>query len=122
MFPCYVHPPNVDPFPAPFQEPKIEINQKEKTATCSTKGGFPKPKIKWSSGDGGTAPALSEPVTLITNEDNGTFNVSSTVIITGLEEVICDVYNPTSNQTLRATEYLPPSNNTGTWRIPLLKK
>lgn len=34
------------------------------TATCSTKGGYPKPELKWSSGDGGTG---LEPRELETN-------------------------------------------------------
>ncbi|XP_026233204.1 CD276 antigen-like [Anabas testudineus] len=95
---------------APFQEPKIEMNQKEKTATCSTKGGFPEPVIRWMSGNGGTKVGLSE-ATMISEEDNGTFSVSSTVIITGLKKVICEIYNPTLNQTLIATEDVPTPKN-----------
>ncbi|XP_026232242.1 ICOS ligand-like isoform X2 [Anabas testudineus] len=88
---------------APFQEPKIEINRKEKTATCNTKGGFPEPEIKWSSGDRGTNLKPHKPSTVIFEED-GTFSVSSTVSIIGLQNVACEVYNPTSNQTLTATK------------------
>lgn len=55
-------------FPAPFQEPNVEINQTEMTATCSTKGGYPKPELKWSSGDEGTGLEPHELETNITVE------------------------------------------------------
>lgn len=38
------------------------------TATCSTKGGYPKPELKWSSGDGGTGLEPRELETNITVE------------------------------------------------------
>ncbi|KAG8000864.1 hypothetical protein GBF38_018135, partial [Nibea albiflora] len=93
---------------APFQEPNIEINQTEMTATCSTKGGYPKPELKWSSGDGETGLEPRELATNTTVEGDATYSVSSTVNITGFQKVTCTVYNPTSNQTLSATKDMSP--------------
>lgn len=107
---------NLDPFPAHFQEPKIKINEIEKTATCSTKGGFPEPDIMWSTEDGGTNLEPHEQPA-VTFEEDGTLDVSSTINMTGLKKVICDVYNPTSNQTLSATKDLQVK---GTYRIIFL--
>ncbi|GLD51548.1 CD276 antigen homolog [Lates japonicus] len=67
----------------PFQEPETEINQANMTATCRTKGGYPKPEIKWSSGDGRT---ILEVQTKMTSEEDGTYSVSSTANITGLQK------------------------------------
>lgn len=96
-------------FPAPFQEPNVEINQTEMTATCSTKGGYPKPELKWSSGDGGTGLEPRELETNITVEEDATYSISSTVNITGFQKVTCRVYNPTSNHTLSATKDIQES-------------
>ncbi|XP_035532880.1 T-lymphocyte activation antigen CD80-like, partial [Morone saxatilis] len=90
---------------APFQNPNIEINQTEMTATCSTNGGYPEPELKWS-GDGGTK--LEPQKTTMTREADLTYNISSRVNVTGLQKVTCTVYNPTSNQTLTATKDVSP--------------
>lgn len=79
------------------------------TATCSTKGGYPKPELKWSSGDGGTGLEPRELETNITVEEDATYSISSTVNITGFQKVTCRVYNPTSNQTLSATKDIQES-------------
>uniref|UniRef100_A0A4W6E1Q9 Ig-like domain-containing protein n=1 Tax=Lates calcarifer TaxID=8187 RepID=A0A4W6E1Q9_LATCA len=90
----------------PFQEPETEINQANMTATCRTKGGYPKPEIEWSSGDGRT---ILEVQTKMTSEEDGTYSVSSTADITGLQKVTCRVYNPTLNQTLSASKDMTSS-------------
>ena len=99
---------NPDLFPAPFQEPKLEINQSNKTATCSTKGGYPKPEIEWTSQDGRDQSERTleqhEVQTTMNTEENGTYSISSTANITGSQRVTCRVHNPTSNQTLSVTD------------------
>ncbi|KAK2839402.1 hypothetical protein Q5P01_013142 [Channa striata] len=98
---------------APFQEPKIEINQAENTATCSTKGGYPKPELKWTSEDGRILKLRKLPV--IKKENDGTYSVISTVNITGLNNVTCEIYNPTSKETLRMSHkepVTPPATGT----------
>uniref|UniRef100_A0A3B4T4H2 Ig-like domain-containing protein n=1 Tax=Seriola dumerili TaxID=41447 RepID=A0A3B4T4H2_SERDU len=99
------------PVSSPFHEPKIEINQDEKIATCSTRGGYPKPEVTWRSGDllEGHERTLELHETTITPEANGTYSIRSTVNITGLLTVTCTVYNPTSHQTLSATTDMTPS-------------
>ncbi|XP_067458983.1 CD276 antigen homolog [Thunnus thynnus] len=93
---------------APFQEPKLEINQSNKTATCSTKGGYPKPEIKWTSQGGQNQSERTleqhEVKTTMTSEEDGTYSTSSTANITGSQRVTCRVHNPTSNQTLSVTK------------------
>ncbi|GAA6225249.1 CD276 antigen homolog [Lates japonicus] len=98
----------------PFQEPKIEINQKEMTATCSTKGGYPEPRVIWKSRDHlqGHERTLEphEVRTIVISVEGKTYRISSTVSITGSSKVTCAVYNPTSNQTLSTTkDVTPPS-------------
>ncbi|XP_056244575.1 CD276 antigen homolog [Seriola aureovittata] len=104
---------------APFHEPKIEINQDEKIATCSTKGGYPKPEVTWRSGDllEGHERTLELHETTITNETDDTYSIRSTVNITGLLKVTCTVYNPTSHQTLSATTDMTPSPPTPVFAV-----
>lgn len=104
----FIHP---DLFPAPLQDPHIEINQTEMTATCSTKGGYPKPEIKWSSVDRGTGPDPHELQAIMTLEEDGTYSVSSTANITGLQKVTCTVFNPTSNHTTSETKDMTPKTS-----------
>ncbi|XP_026151052.1 ICOS ligand-like isoform X2 [Mastacembelus armatus] len=91
-----------------FQKPQIEINQTEMTAACSTKGGYPKPEIRWSFEGGVSRVGQHEVQTTVTYEEDGTYSVHSTANITGLQKVTCDVYNPTSNQTVSSTKDVPP--------------
>ncbi|XP_023273400.1 uncharacterized protein LOC111663436 [Seriola lalandi dorsalis] len=104
---------------APFHEPKIEINHDEKIATCSTKGGYPKPEVTWRSGDllEGHERTLELHETTITNETDDTYSIRSTVNITGLLKVTCTVYNPTSHQTLSATTDMTPSPPTPVFAV-----
>lgn len=106
---------NSDPFPAPFHEPKIDIYQKEKTAICSTTGGYPQPEVTWSCRDHPEERERSlEHDTLVISEEDGTFTIRSTVNITGLQNVTCSVYNPTSGQTLSITKGISLSKIPGT--------
>lgn len=89
---------------AQFQDPHIEVNQRDLTATCSTTGGYPEPELRWSSEDGGPGLDIPELETSMKPDVDGTFSVHSTANISGLQEVTCSVYNPTSNQTLTATK------------------
>ncbi|XP_067373007.1 CD276 antigen homolog isoform X2 [Channa argus] len=95
---------------ARFQEPKIKINQAEDMATCSTKGGYPKPDIKWRSGDGRTVLKPRVPPTVKPEED-GTYSVTSSANITRFNNVTCEVYNPTSKEILRTSYQQPPASN-----------
>ncbi|CAK6968407.1 CD276 antigen-like [Scomber scombrus] len=102
---------------APFQEPKVDINKTNKTATCTTKGGYPKPEITWIIEDGETQTERTlEPhqvQTTMTPEEDGTYSIRSTinVTVTKSQKVTCRVYNPTSNKTKYAK--IPPVNTLG---------
>ncbi|KAF3695193.1 Butyrophilin subfamily 1 member A1 [Channa argus] len=79
-------------------------------ATCSTKGGYPKPDIKWRSGDGRTVLKPRVPPTVKPEED-GTYSVTSSANITRFNNVTCEVYNPTSKEILRTSYQQPPASN-----------
>ncbi|XP_030614638.1 ICOS ligand-like isoform X2 [Archocentrus centrarchus] len=95
---------------ASFKEPIIEISQTEMTATCTTKGGFPKPALSWSSVNHEGHERTLEPPDVQTSEiqeGDGTYTIISTAGIPGSKKVTCSIYNPTSNQTVRAAEDVP---------------
>ncbi|XP_051260232.1 ICOS ligand-like [Dicentrarchus labrax] len=91
---------------APYQHLVLTVNNTANRATCTAHGGYPEPELKWS-GDGGTK--LEPQKTTMTREADLTYNISSRVNVTGLQNVTCTVYNPTSNQTLTATKDVSPA-------------
>ncbi|KAJ8002242.1 hypothetical protein DPEC_G00177870 [Dallia pectoralis] len=54
---------------------------------------------------------MDQGVTQITRNPSGTFNISSTVNITEKQTVMCVIYNPTLNETLRSTQQTRPDSN-----------
>ncbi|XP_034042634.1 programmed cell death 1 ligand 1-like [Thalassophryne amazonica] len=95
---------------ARFEEPNIQINESEKMATCSTKGGYPKPQITWTTTDSKHSFSLPEQGISSVPAENGTLDISSTVSINGIQSVTCDVFNPTSKETRTATKIISGSS------------
>ncbi|XP_062287326.1 CD276 antigen-like [Scomber scombrus] len=104
---------------ARLSEPKVDINKTNKTATCTTKGGYPKPEITWIIEDGvNQTERTLEPhqvQTTMTPEEDGTYSIRSTinVTVTKSQKVTCIVYNPTSNKTQKHYAKIPPVNTLG---------
>ncbi|KAJ8004581.1 hypothetical protein DPEC_G00137760, partial [Dallia pectoralis] len=94
-----------------FQKPVVTMNYEDRKAECSSTGGYPEPTLTWTNQNG----LMDQGVTQIIRNPSGTFNISSTVNITENQTVMCVIYNPTLNETLRSTQQTMsdsnPSNN-----------
>ncbi|XP_029979946.1 ICOS ligand-like [Sphaeramia orbicularis] len=93
-----------------FQKPTVEMNQTDMTVTCSTKGGYPVPEVKWTSWDreSGLERTLEEDEIWnnITKEKK-LYNIVSKANATGSKKMTCTVYNPTSNEILIGSIDIP---------------
>ncbi|KAA8588441.1 hypothetical protein FQN60_001635, partial [Etheostoma spectabile] len=87
---------------APYQDLVLTVNETTKNATCTARGGYPRPRVSWTgqnkSGSAQLHGALTE---LLQDPTEKTFSVESSVSVKDLQSVTCLIYNPHSNQTIR---------------------
>ncbi|XP_034740600.1 T-lymphocyte activation antigen CD80-like [Etheostoma cragini] len=85
---------------APYQDLVLTVN--EKNATCTARGGYPRPLVSWTgqniSGSAQLHGALTE---LLQDPTEKTFSVKSSVSVKDLQSVTCLIYNPNSHKTIK---------------------
>eukprot|EP00063_Salmo_salar_P050935 XP_014025770.1 PREDICTED: ICOS ligand-like isoform X2 [Salmo salar] len=84
-----------------FQKPVVTVNYEDRKAECTSRGGYPEPRLTWTNQNG----LLDHEDPQITQDSgSGTVNIYSTVNITENQMVTCTIFNPTLKETLNTTK------------------
>ncbi|KAM7380936.1 hypothetical protein PAMP_004203 [Pampus punctatissimus] len=90
---------------APYRDLVLTINSTVNSATCTARGGYPKPRVSWTGQNKSSSQPLDLEAQTSLQQDptQKTFSVTSTVSIKELKSVSCRVSNPRTNHSIENT-------------------
>ncbi|XP_019896346.1 butyrophilin-like protein 10 isoform X1 [Esox lucius] len=90
---------------ARYQKPTVNLT--DSTVECNTQGGFPEGQVTWMTNNTPLDPGEADTKTS-QDPETRTFNISSRVNGTGIQNLTCSIHNPTLNETQTTTISIRP--------------